>query len=73
MSDLKELSGFKVNWSYHKMKKILFYIIVVYFLTSGCSAVKETSKHQLQTGIYKVNTYMSETFYASVKDDTIDL
>ena len=55
------------------MRKNLFYIIVVSFFTSGCSAVKETSKYQLQTGIYKVNTYRIKTFYASVEEDRIDL
>lgn len=55
------------------MRNFLNYIVVVFFLTSGCSAVKETSKYQLQTGIYKVNTYGNRTFYASVKEDRIDL
>lgn len=54
-------------------KIFTLYIIVVFFFASGCGAVKETSKYQLQAGIYKVNTYKNKVFYASVEEDRIDL
>lgn len=39
----------------------------------GCSAVKETSKHQMEPGIYKVKEYQNKRYYAIVKDESISL
>jgi hypothetical protein len=39
----------------------------------SCSAIKETSKHQMETGIYKVSNQENKRFYTVVEEDKITL
>lgn len=55
------------------MKLLYMYIVSICFISIGCSAVKETSSHQMETGIYKVLNQKNKPFYALVEEDKITL
>lgn len=51
----------------------LLYILSIFFISIGCSAIKETSNHQMETSIYKVSNQKNKRFYAVVEEDKITL
>lgn len=55
------------------MKQFSLYILFISFITIGCSAIKETSRHQMETGVYKVKNYHNKHYYAVIKEDSIAL
>lgn len=55
------------------MKLLYMYILSISFIGISCSAIKETSNHQMETGIYKVSNLKNKRYYAVVEDDKITL
>lgn len=57
------------------MKLIYIYILFLFisYIGVGCSAIKETSNHQMETGIYRVSNQKNRRFYTVVEDNKITL
>ncbi len=55
------------------MKQALLYILLTALVVSGCNTIKETSKHQMESGVYHVKNYSSKPFYVVVKEDSITM
>ena len=55
------------------MKPFFFYSLVILLFSSGCSAIKETSKHQMETAIYKVKKQQNKHYYAVIEEESITL
>ena len=53
------------------MKQSLFYLILILLIVPGCSTINETSKHQMETGIYNVTNYNNRRFYVNVKEESL--
>jgi hypothetical protein len=54
------------------MKSIVA-IILLAFIISSCNAVKETSKYQLETGVYKVRGHKNKPHYTLVDEEKVSL
>lgn len=55
------------------MKLLYIYTLFIVVTTLGCTAIEETSKRPMETGIYKVSTQKNRHFYTVVKEDSIRL
>ena len=55
------------------MKNFYLYGLFISVTCIGCSTIKETSKHQMETGLYKIKNKQHKTFYAVVEQDSIVL
>ncbi len=55
------------------MKQSFLYILFISILGIGCSAIKETSKYQMQDDIYRVSTLKNKRYFAVVTDERITL
>jgi hypothetical protein len=55
------------------MKQFSLYFLFISTISNGCSTIKETSKHQMETGIYKMRHQQNQHYYAVIEDDTITL
>lgn len=55
------------------MKQFSLYILFISTITIGCSAIKETSKHQMETGIYKIRNRQNKHYYAVIEDESVAL
>ena len=53
--------------------KLTFLYLLFALLISSCSAIKETSNHKMEAGIYKVHNNKHKMYYAEVAEDTIVL
>lgn len=53
--------------------KLFLYFIFACFAITGCSAIRETSNHQMETGIYKVSNQKQKHYYAVTAEETITL
>jgi hypothetical protein len=48
-------------------------IVLSSYLKSSCSAIKETSKHLMESGIYKAKSGNNHSYYTVVDEDKIAL
>ncbi|MCW3112064.1 MAG: hypothetical protein JWR18_460 [Segetibacter sp.] len=55
------------------MKWSLQYLAVALLVSTGCSTISETSKHQMETGTYTVKNYNNRRFYVDVKAQSLTL
>ena len=55
------------------MKQFLQYLVAIVLIIPGCSTISETSKQQMETGIYNVRNYKNNPFYVDVREDSIVL
>lgn len=55
------------------MKYVFLFLIPTVLLGGGCSTVNETSRHQMETGIYSVKNFSNKRFYVNVEEDSIKL
>ena len=55
------------------MRQFSLYLIILSILSIGCSTINETSKEQMNTGIYKVRNQNNKHYYAVVEEDSITL
>ena len=55
------------------MKRVLQYLIAIIPIIPACSTINETSKKQMETGIYNVRNYKNNPFYVNVSEDSIML
>ena len=55
------------------MKHLLSFFFIVIFILTSCSTIKETSKHQMETGIYNVKNFDSKPYYVKVEEESLSL
>jgi hypothetical protein len=55
------------------MKQLWNYILSVLVTIAGCTAVEETSRRPMETGIYKVSSQKSGHYYTIVQEDNLKL
>jgi hypothetical protein len=55
------------------MKQFSLYILFISTISIGCSAIKETSKHQMETGIYKIRNWQNKHYCAVIEDESVAL
>lgn len=56
---------------FYKMTTNHFIILIVLLYASACTAVKETSKRSMETGVYKVSGNGEKRFYTVVSPDSL--
>jgi hypothetical protein len=55
------------------MRLLYIYIVFILFIGCSCSAIQETSKHQMEKGLYNISNQHNKKFYTLIEEDKITL